>query len=253
MQMVLLAVILVMAVLNIFLLFIIRQIVLITNRQVQRHFTVQMDQMSEDLDQTLEKLAEARQALKEETSSQKRPARGGAATGCILRLCLRRTGFPDFQHARYRSEESLETYRYIRDHMKLDYDRLIAEARKHCPAADACWLACRSILEKLNFEKLFDLILMPEEEQKAELALVLSPEELDYLEQVAPEQNGRELSERVDEIRQYVKLHTPKLRVESGDPDCPVTESDEMEVVYNPQIHEGIRLYMGPLMLDYSL
>lgn len=252
MQMVLLAVILVMAVLNIFLLFIIRQIVLITNRQVQRHFTVQMDQMSEDLDQTLEKLAEARQALKEETSSQKRPAREdqpqAASSGCASDAPV-----PGFQHARYRSEESLETYRYIRDHMKLDYDRLIAEARKHCPAADACWLACRSILEKLNFEKLFDLLLMPEEEQKAELALVLSPEELDYLEQVAPEQNGRELSERVDEIRQYVKLHTPKLRVESGDPDCPVTESDEMEVVYNPQIHEGIRLYMGPLLLDYSL
>ncbi len=252
MQMVLLAVIFVMAVLNIFLLFIIRQIVLITNRQVQRHFTVQMDQMSQDLDQTLEKLAEARQALKEETSSQKRPAREeqtqAASSGCASDAPV-----PGFQHARYRSEESLETYRYIRDHMKLDYDRLIAEAKKHCPAADACWLACRSILEKLNFEKLFDLLLMPEEEQKAELASVLTPEELEYLEQVAPEQNGRELSERVDEIRQYVKLHTPKLKVESGDPDCPVTESDEIEVVYNPQIHEGIRLYMGPLLLDYSL
>ena len=58
----------------------------------------------------------------------------------------------------------------------------------------------------------------------------------------------------MDAVRQYLKLHDPLIRVESGEPgiqDIPEEEGLQME--YNPQIHEGIRLHMGAGVLDYSL
>ena len=74
------------------------------------------------------------------------------------------------------------------------------------------------------------------------------------LEQAAPAELYPDFSGRMDAARQYLKLHDPVVRVESGDPDAQNRpEEDGLRVEYNPQIHEGIRLHVGAGVLDYSL
>lgn len=251
MHIILFAVLLVMAVLNIFLVFIIRQIVLITNRQVQRHFTVEMDAMAGELDEVMGRLAQAKKELVAEEAGQKE-AEGLRAPGQpAAQLSL--SAVAGFRHPRYRSEESLETYRYIRDHLKLDYKELIRKGQEHCPIPDRTWECCRTIQEKVGFEQMYHLILLPEDRQAQYLQELLTEEELAVLEQVAPEEWNADISVRMDEVRQYVRLHDPRLRVECGDPEGLGEEFGDVQVEYNPQIHEGIRLHIGSEVLDYSL
>ena len=109
MQIILAAVLLVMAALNVFLFFVIRQIVVITNRQVQRHFTVELESLNAGVEETLVRLAEARKELQEtqERGEAKRAEEAAAAAPAPGGLAQ----VPGFSHPRYRSAESLETYR----------------------------------------------------------------------------------------------------------------------------------------------
>ena len=252
MQIILAAVLLVMAVLNVFLLFVIRQIVMITNRQVQRHFTVELESLGEEVDGVPERLAEAKKELQEtEKRGENRKTEGNAAAAAIPRGLSQ---VPGFSHPRYRSEDSLETYRYIRNHMKLDYSDYIRQALACRPQPDAVWTCLKNVMEKLDFQTMYGLILMQDEEREAALGQMLSEEEHNALEQAAPADQYPDFSDRMDAVRQYLKLHDPLIRVESGEPgiqDIPEEEGLQME--YNPQIHEGIRLHMGAGVLDYSL
>ncbi|MBS6396017.1 MAG: hypothetical protein KH452_02515 [Clostridiales bacterium] len=250
MQMILAAVLLVMAVLNVFLLFVIRQIVVITNRQVQRHFTVELESLGTEVEGMLERLAEARKELQEterkETAPQEAETTASVARGL--------SQVPGFSHPRYRSEESLETYRYIRDHMKLDYSDYIRQALASRPQPDQVWERLRDVMDKLDFQTMYGLLLMQDEERETVLERMLTKEEQAALEQAAPLDLHPDFSDRMDAARQYMKLHDPVIRVESGDPDVRNRPEEEgLRVEYNPQIHEGIRLHMGAGVLDYSL
>lgn len=254
MYMVLLAVILVMAVLDVFLFFVIRQIVIITNRQVQRHLTAELEVCGKELEETMGRLLEARQEL-EAAEQQKAAAveaqgEDQAVSGAAL---SRLAPVPGFRHPRYRSEESLETYRYIRDHLKLDYEELVRRALEICPAPDAEWENCRRIREKIDFSRMYELLLRPQEEQDACLEELLTEEELATLERVAPGGQYPDLTVRMDMVRQYIRFHDPQLWVECGDKDLQKEGDGRIRVSYNPQIHEGFRLHIGQGVLDYSL
>lgn len=250
MQIILAAVLLVMAVLNVFLLFVIRQIVVITNRQVQRHFTVELETLGEEVEGALERLAEARKELQETERKEKAPGEPGAARPVSRGL----SQVPGFSHPRYRSEESLETYRYIRDHMRLDYSGYIRQALDWRPEPDEVWTRLKGVMDKLDFQTMYGLILMQDGERETALSELLTEEEQAALEQAAPAELYPDFSGRMDAARQYLKLHDPVVRVESGDPDAQNRpEEDGLRVEYNPQIHEGIRLHVGAGVLDYSL
>ena len=252
MQIILAAVLLVMAALNVFLFFVIRQIVVITNRQVQRHFTVELESLNAGVEETLVRLAEARKELQEtqERGEAKRAEEAAAAAPAPGGLAQ----VPGFSHPRYRSAESLETYRYIRDHMKLDYEDYIRQALAARPEPSGTWTYLNGMMEKLDFQTMYSLTLMQDDEREKALSELFSQEERDAMEQAAPADQYPDFTGRMDAVRQYLKLHDPVIRVESGDPaagDRP--EEEGLRVEYNLQIHEGIRLHIGDGVLDYSL
>ena len=254
MYMILLAVILVMAVLNVFLFFVIRQIVIITNRQVQRHLTAEIEVCGKELEETLGRLSRTRQELQD--AEQKKAAFDAPGEGNVPAGeagASRLAPVPGFRHPRYRSEESLETYRYIRDHLKLDYEGLVQQALELCPKPDREWQNCKKIQEKVDFSTMYELLLCPEEEQSERLKALLTEEEWNTLERVTPQDQYPDLTVRMDMVRQYIRFHYPVLWIECGEQEAEEESRGNIRITYNPQIHEGFRLHMGQGVLDYSL
>lgn len=254
------AVLLVMLVLNLFLAFIIRQAVVITNRQVQAHFSRQLARGADAVDKKLEELHELETQVRKEKarleeyraaleeSGRTAPgaeAAAGAASG---------TGSLFYQSGvAYRSAEALEAHRYIKDHMELDYDGLVQAALKLRRDPGRDWEVCGSILGKIGFEELFRLTTCAKESAAKELEALLTREELETLERLAPESAGLELSKRIDRVRQYRMMHDPQVRVRCADKEQDQVRHGEVITEYDPRIHEGIRLRVGAGVLDYSL
>lgn len=248
------AVLVITMVLNLFLLFVIRQMVTITNRQVQRHFTRELEFCTEELDGKLQELHAAQnrlEGIEKQIQEQKAVRKDMAVYG----QGRNRTGQAAVVkgNARYRNGESLETYRYIRDHMKPDYEELIQKAARRQSGTEKIWNVCRSMMEKLDFETTYRLATMPEEEQGRILKELLTEEELQVLEEAAPSEDFSDIIIRLDKVRQYMMLHSPEVIVQCGEKDQDRKQYGSVKVEYNPNIHEGIRLRMGSGMLDYSL
>lgn len=254
MLVVLSAVLVITMVLNLFLLFVIRQMVLITNRQVQKHFSQELEYCTEELDEKLARLNDTqeqlrcvRQQLEEQKRAQKsiavaREENRQAGTAAVVR-----------GKVRYQSGESLETYRYIRDHMKPDYRDLVRRAVECRPESDETWDCCSKIVEKLDFDTVYRMITRTEEEQHQILEQVLTEKERQALELVAPEAEIPDFARRLDKVRQYIKIYSPEVVVQCGEKEEDQKQYGEVRVEYNPHIHEGIRLRVGSGVLDYSL
>jgi len=241
-------------VLNLFLLFVIRQMVVITNRQVQQHFTRELEFCTEELDEKLQKLHTAQnqlQGIQDQIREQKAVQRNMA----VYNQSKSSTGqaVTVKGNARYRSPESLDTYRYIRDHMKPDYKELVQKAVERQSGTSEIWSLCQSILAKLDFETTYHLVTRPEGEQEQIMKEMLTDEELQILEEAAPREDFPDIILRLDKVRQYMQLHSPEVVVQCGEKEEDRKQYGDVKVEYNPNIHEGIRLRMGSGVLDYSL
>lgn len=253
------AVLLVMAALNLFLAFIIRQIIGITDRQVQMHFSRELGRCAESLDQKLQELSKAEERLSEVELrlKEQREALGRASrqTGAVP-AARQESGSSSLFYqagAAYRGDKTLEVYRYIKDQMDLDYEALIkaAAAQKEEPERD--WELCGQILEKLKFELLYQLVTSSGEIREQILKEHLTEEELGALERIAPADGYPDPVKRIDCIRQYRMMHDPQVRVICGEKDLDQVRHGEILTEYDARIHEGIRLRMGTGVLDYSL
>ena len=254
------AILLVMAVLNLFLAFIIRQTVNITNRQVQAHFSRQLAKSAEALDGKLDELSDVEkqlEAAKEELEIYRRKLneeKKTASTSAGIRQTQTGTGGLFYQSGiDYRSTDALEAHSYIRNHMKLDYGKLVDAALelRRDPGHD--WEVCGRILEKIDFETLFELMSSDEDRSAKRLGELLDAEELEVFERIAPAQDGADFAKRIDRVRQYRKMHDPTVRLRTGDINQTKPEGRDVVIEYDPGIHDGIRLRVGDGMLDYSL
>lgn len=252
------AVLLVMVALNVFLALIIRQMVVITGRQVQMHFSRKLEDCTDALDKTLEQLREAEQELARTRQLVKEQEESA-----------RKTGIPESAQAApehagtgslfyqagvsYRNQEILETYQYIKEHMQLDYDGLLEELQQQSQEPNADWILCGRILEKVDFSVLYQLTTSPREKRRELLSELLTREEQEALERIAPEKELKDPVKRFDRVRQYRMLHDPQVRVRCGQQHLDHRVKNGAVITYDPQIHEGIQLRMGTGLLDYSL
>lgn len=248
------AVLVITMVLNLFLLFVIRQMSVITNRQVQQHFSRELEFCTEELEEKLKELKTAQdslQGIRQQIQEQKAVQQSMLVYGqddhkpgqaAVVK-----------RNARYRSAESLDTYRYIRDHMKPDYQELVKKAVERKKETGEEQDLCGSILKKLDFETAYRLVTSPAKEQERILNRLLTKEEQEFLEQTAPGGEFTDIIARLDKIRQYRMLHSSEVVVQCGEKDQDQKQYGSVKVEYDPDIHEGIRLRMGSEMLDYSL
>ncbi|MCD8333293.1 MAG: hypothetical protein LUB60_04090 [Clostridiales bacterium] len=260
------AVLLVMAALTIFLAFIIRQMVNITNHQVQMHFSREMGRCAEALDQKLaelsdteEKLREVKQRICEQEEAAKR---AGKQVGAASRTG-QETGSSNLFYqsgVSYRDHEALDIYRYVKEEMDLDYGSLVSEVVKQSRKPDRDWNLCTRILEKIDFDFQYRMVTASPETRDRLLRECLDGEELEALERIAPAGEYPDPVKRMDRVRQYRMLYDPRVRVVCGEKDRERAAgmlgregSDQVQVEYDPAIHEGIRVRMGDGVLDYSI
>ncbi|MCD7807498.1 MAG: hypothetical protein LUH19_09215 [Lachnospiraceae bacterium] len=253
------AVVAVMALLDLFLLFVIRQIAVITNRQVQQHFARELGKCSGSLDEKTGELADLQDKIKtaelrlqELQAAAKRTANGPAAQAQPVQ---QGSGSLFYQSGiDYRSEEALEIYRYIKEHMELDYDGIVEQARKLAPASeDPLWEGCGKLLEKFDFDLTYQLTTSDEEKRQEILKERLTEEELNVLNQVAPLSEYPDTVSRIDRVRQYRKINDPTVRVICGEKELDQQQRKGVLTQYDEGIHEGIRIRTGTGVLDYSL
>lgn len=257
------AVLLVMVVLNLFLAFIIRQIVAITNQQVRRHVTRELESCTAALDGKLaeyqkleEDLARIRQEIQKAEEIRELPKAPAAV--CVKE---QKPGNGLFYQSgvAYRSEGALETYRYIRDNMKLDHEAIIRQAVDYGKEYERkseqteLWKLCCQILEKLSHEEIFRLATQSREKQEEQLEALLTGREKEAMEEIAPSGQIPDFISRMDRLRQYRLLYDPQPRIRSGEKEQEEKAAFGVRYEYDPQIHEGVCVRVGTDMIDYSI
>ncbi|MCD8077290.1 MAG: hypothetical protein LUE63_02725 [Lachnospiraceae bacterium] len=259
------AVLLVMAALNVFLVFIIRQMVVITNRQVQMHFSREMGRCTGALDEKLAELSETEERLREVTQRVKEQEaaarRAGSQIGSASSVKREGSSSSLFYQSgvSYSDREALDLYRTIRDGMDLDYEGLIRAVAQQSRAPERDWELSGQILEKLDFDFQYRLVTASPALREELLHASLNGEELSALERIAPIRDYPDPIKRMDRVRQYRMLYDPRVRVicgeksREGSPGPDETTGEEIYLEYDPAIHEGIRVRMGDGVLDYSI
>jgi uncharacterized protein YoxC len=157
--------------------------------------------------------------------------------------------------AAYRDPDFLEDYAYVRQQMKLDYRSI---ARKLIATFDYTESRearlCRSMLEKLPAEHLYDIVTMRDDDQIEYLSGLFNEEEEEYLGEYTKETGQFDLLAFHNYITNYVKDHESKVYLRTGNPEEFMDfENERVSVVRDMGIHEGIRVSYKDTVYDYSL
>ncbi len=159
--------------------------------------------------------------------------------------------------ASYRNDDFLEDYAYVRRNMKLDWPEQVRSLLRELRAGeteDRTLTLCRGMLKKLPQESLYDAVTLRPAEQAELLGAIFDEEEDRYLEQWAQERGGFDILEFYGHLTDYVRSHEDQVYVRTGDPDeLKDLKEDRVQVLYDPDVHEGVRVSYKNKVYDFSL
>ena len=155
----------------------------------------------------------------------------------------------------YRDAGFFEDYAYVRHHMKLDYRAHIQEILKNVKKEeDPEVLLCKSMLDKIPMDYLYEIITMQEIDQVEYLKELFDDEEDADIDTFAEERGRFDLLEFHSHLTNYVKGHQHKVYIRTGNPEeFADLESAQVCVLYDPDIHEGVRVSYKNTVYDFSI
>ena len=155
----------------------------------------------------------------------------------------------------YRDPGFFEDYAYVRNHMKLDYRAYIQEIiDKRENEQDPQVLLCQSMLEKIPMDYLYEIITMQEIDQVEYLKELFDDEEDAYIDNYAEENGCFDLLAFHSHLTNYVKGHENAVYIRTGTPESyKDLESKNVHVLFDPDIHEGVRVSYKNTVYDFSI
>lgn len=157
--------------------------------------------------------------------------------------------------ASYRDMDFLKDYAYVRQHMKLDYKKLVQDVLKELDHGEDKELTlCQDMLRKIPKEKLYDIIVMQETEQVEYLKELFDDEEDAYLDRYAEESGSFDLLSFYNHLTDYVRSHENEVYIRTGNPEeIQELESGNVHVLLDEEVHEGVRISYKNTVYDFSL
>lgn len=251
----------VMAAMNGFLFLMLRGLAKQLKEQLGACFIRQMefvDKIYEEKAQRLEKLKEEEEAylgrasaspLKEqlkaaeqETGALKAPAAVRAADGGVT------------QEAGYINKNLIRDYRYIKEHFRVDPDQALADVMD--ARTDEQMVRhgdiCRHMYEILDFDAVYRIGLLPVEEQHDILYEIFDDEEDEVLRNYVAGHPDFLIVEFRDYLRIEAELNQDKIVVKAADEEFR-EKHPQMDVQVDESLGEGIKVFRGSRMYDYSV
>ncbi len=261
MQMIYIAVLLVMAVLNLFLAFIIWQMAAVTRRQVQKNMAGELENSAAALDMKMEEL----KGLEEE--KKKIQGEIDSLEGVVLslktspfyapRAIARELFIPT---ARYIDNEFFDNHKLVNDMMKdVDWKKIVENIRsRYIYAGDRerYETAC-GILENLDMETVYGICTRDPQEQESILEEAFTGRTREMLEEF---RSGMGEDEDFDvlKFRTFVREisveHDPRVYIRTGDRN-PARVDDNPDIVYqyDSNISEGLKIIYQNRSFDFSI
>lgn len=256
-------VVLVIAFLMVFLLMAIRMLTGQAKLQLNRYFLKNLetyDRLAENKNEEIDRLQEEVKTLEERVEAAKARLNamaeaGGKTSGSSAPSGGGTVVMSEPAGASYRDPGFLEDYAYVRRHMKIDSRKTIDEVLKRLNQEEDPELAlCQDMLSKLPAEHLYDVIVMPEEDQIEYLKELFDDEEDAYLDRYVEERGVFDLLEFQNFLTNYVKSHENEVYIRTGSPEeLADLESSHVHVLYDEGVHEGIRISYKNTVYDFSL
>lgn len=260
MWLIFIVVVLVISVLMVFLLMAIRMLTGQAKVQLNRYFLKNLetyDRLAENKNVQIEKLqvqlaelekriesAQARLMAMSNTDSG-RKASAAPAAGVVEAASA----------AAYRDSDFLEDYAYVRQHMKLDYKKLVRDILKNLDyEKEPMLLLCEDMLQKIPKDKLYDIIVMQETDQIEYLKELFDDEEDAFLDRYAQETGSFDLLAFYSYLEDYVRGHENEVYIRTGNPEeMKGLQSEHVHVLLDTDVHEGVRISYKNTVYDFSL
>lgn len=249
------AVLLVLAVMNLFMLFVLRQMVRLTGKQVERdagRLFGMYDELIEKKSRQLEELEKERERIKS-LSAISETEKSGAGE---MSLPVQISG--TVKEAPYQDEAFSRTYRRVKAEFAFSPSQL-AKALKDEEAESGEERALRQVFkaleELLDFENLYRLSSLNLEQQEALLKEILSPEEAQVFCQWKKMQKSGDIVGFADWVKAENARLDSKMTVQIPLEVLEVNEAEDGEVLYqeDSSICEGARIVYKGRMYDYSI
>jgi len=261
MQMIYVAVLLVMAVLNLFLAFIIWQMAAVTRRQVQKNMTRELENSAAALDLKMEEL--------KQLEEQKKKVQGeiDSLEGVVLSLktspfyaprpIARELFIPT---ARYIDNEFFDNHKLVNDMMKdVDWKQIVQNIRSRYIYAgnrENYETACR-ILEDLDMDTVYSLCTRDPQEQETILEEAFTGRAKEMLEEF---RSGLGEDEAFDvlKFRTYAReirtKEDPRVYIRTGDRNpAKLDENPDIVYQYDSNISEGLKIIYQNRSFDFSI
>ena len=157
--------------------------------------------------------------------------------------------------ASYRDPGFLDDYAYVRQHMKMDYHAKVRELLDSLKdEKDPELNLCQDMLDKIPTDHLYEIITMQEGDQIEYLKELFDDEEDAYLDQYCMERGAFDLLAFHNDLKAYVREHGHEFYIQSGNPEeYQDLEAPNVHVVYDPGVHEGVRVSYKNTLYDFSI
>lgn len=149
----------------------------------------------------------------------------------------------------------LSEYSYIRRYMGLDYRKIVEDmlyglAREESP--DVAFQ--RDMLEKMPKDRLYDLMVLTEDDQIAYLKSVFDEREGEFLDDYLLRQAPFDILKLREELEGYVKSHEDRIYIRTGIPkEYEGIGGNRVEVIFDAGVHEGVRVSYKNKVYDYAV
>lgn len=239
------AVFVVLVVMNIFMIFVLRQMTILTGKQVEKDAVRLMAVYDTLLEKKSEQLRELNEKLAVSTTEVKRESPTGEVARGVLAPYIPEKG------VRYHDTEFTQNYQKIKDTFLIEPESVISQVSEleKSRADEQKQLeleAQKGILEKISFDSLYQIATLEIEEQQKILKEVLEPKELEIYETWKQETKNPDMIGFFGWLKIQIKTNNRDLIVRTGN------ESEEM-YQFDSSICEGVKVMCGDTLYDFSI
>lgn len=261
MQIIFGAVLIVMVVLNVFMGFVIRQIVLITNRQVRQHVTRELEKCTAAVDQKMEEIKDMelqKEELQDDISSLEGVVLSLKTSPFYAPRPIARELF--IPTARYIDNTFFDNHKLVSDMMKgVDQKEIVRNIRRvhaYSGNREDYDTAC-GLLKFLGVETAYELCTVSPQLQVETLRGVLTGREAEMLERFLETLDEDEEFDSLN-FRTYLReIRTeqdPVMYIRTGDRDMDCSGlGDEVVHQYDDNISEGLKIIYQNQSFDFSI
>ena len=254
-------VVMVISVLMVFLIMAIRMLTGQAKDQLNRYFLKNLetyDRLAENKNAQISDLQRQVRDLEEKIDSAKeRLAAMSSASAMSHPVAVQASaaGAGVAPTASYRDPGFLDDYAYVRQHMKMDYHAKVRELLDSLKdEKDPELNLCQDMLDKIPTDHLYEIITMQEGDQIEYLKELFDDEEDAYLDQYCMERGAFDLLAFHNDLKAYVREHGHEFYSQSGNPEeYQDLEAPNVHVVYDPGVHEGVRVSYKNTLYDFSI